>query len=135
MNRRADPVAVATAVLAIEAIRHYGYYWAEGMDRAMVSKALGSAAMLAYVAGAYYLRPSRLLAWIGAWAAVEELQVIIGCAWYMLDPWPVPPGSDILSARSGLNIAALSIVAVSYLAYRAQAVISDSALKMKGTSK
>lgn len=82
----------------------------------MAAKGLGAVAILALMWALYINRPSKPLLVLFAWWSFEELQVAICSALYVQTPWVVPQGAPICSALVGLDIGALGIVAVAFLA-------------------
>lgn len=51
--------------------------------------------------------------------AFEESQVVICSAWYIADPWPVPDGMGVCSAKSGIDLGALGVTFVAFALLRA----------------
>lgn len=108
----------AAVFLAAGALRHY--LWARFPDdlQGMASKGLGALAilfLLAVVLGSS--KAPKALVLVIAWWAWEECQVVLCSIAYMIEPWNVPPGVGICSAKTGLDIGALGILVVGYLAY------------------
>lgn len=83
----------------------------------MASKGLGGVAVLTLVWVNFYLLREALFLPLVAWWSFEELQVIICSAWYLVDPWPVPEGGAICSAKAGIDLGAFGILAVALLAW------------------
>ena len=44
--------------------------------------------------------------------AFEELQVAICSAWYMVEPWHVPDGMAVCSAKAGIDLGAFGVMFV-----------------------
>ena len=102
----------ALFVLAVGVMRHYGYLAAEPEDMGIVSKGLGGLALLALVPFAWKAYPSRAMAFVLAWWSFEALQIALCSAAYWVKPWEVLPGQSICSARFGMDLGALGIMAV-----------------------
>jgi hypothetical protein len=97
------PVALALALLALGALRHYGYEAFPPAIAARVWNIHGALVMLALVVWSAYaamrLLPdrsawARLIGLIALWWVAEEL-LVIGCntAW-LIRPWPLVPGQS-----------------------------------------
>ena len=101
----------AALLLAVGALRHYGWGMFPPEFAGMASKALGAVAIL------YLLWRLYSPAWwpLFAWWAWEEMQVVVCSAWYAVEPWTVAPGQAICSAKLGIDLGAFGIVAVAFL--------------------
>ena len=86
--------------------------------RGAVSKALGAAAALFLLALVLYAYRSRWVLLVGLWWAWEEAQTLICSVAYALEPWPVPLGQGICSARLDFDLGALGLVCMAVMAYR-----------------
>lgn len=109
-------LAVAAALLLITTVRHYGYDMLPLEHRAVGSKGLGGAALLAQAWVVYALIPSRLVLPVVLFVTWQELQVVLCSAAYIQAPWPVPQGQAMCSAAAGFDIGAASIIATAFLA-------------------
>jgi hypothetical protein len=101
---------LAAYVLAIIAARNYGWLMADAAARGAVSKALGAAAILALLLLVYRLAPSKPLGLALAFGAFEELQTIICSTAYAFNPWAVPEGQSICSARLDFDLGAIGVM-------------------------
>ena len=118
MEARKSRFNLALAVLLIGASRFYAWELWPPELRGTASKMLGSMAALCLIGIVYSLKPSRLLAFVCAWYAFEELQTVICSVAYMVEPWTVPIGVSICSARIGFDLGAIGILAVAWLLFR-----------------
>lgn len=82
----------------------------------MASKWLAGVLALALLWLIWHRSKGLLMGLVVLWLSYEELQLAIGGVWYALDPWYVPPGVEILSAKVGADIGSISIVVVAALA-------------------
>lgn len=102
-------------MLALATLRGYGWDVLPTAWKGSASKAMGGLALLAMIWIVHdLLRPSLLVAVAASVWSVGELQVVIGSIWYMLDPWLVPEGASILSAKAGLDLGATGIVLIAW---------------------
>jgi hypothetical protein len=102
-------------MLALAILRGYGWDVLPVHMKGSASKAAGGLALLAMIWLAHSLvRPSLVVAVAASVWSVGELQVIIGSIWYMLDPWEVPEGASILSAKAGLNLGSAGLVLIAW---------------------
>lgn len=108
---------LAVAMLLVMAARHYLYdLWPPEL-RGLASKALGALSLLTLVWLVHSLAPrSSVLTAIALWWSVEEVQVALCSFAYMVKPWPVPVGQSICSARLDLDLGAIGIVVIFWLA-------------------
>ena len=109
---------LAAELLLIAALRHYGWPALPAELQGMASKGLGAAATLVLLSVVWRMHQSKPLALVLLWWAWEELQTLICAAAWIIEPWTVPPGVGICSARIGFDIGALGILAVAAIAYR-----------------
>jgi hypothetical protein len=105
-------LALACGVLALYVGRHYGYYLATGANRAHVWNISGAVISMLFAVTLFILWPSRLLAIILAWIAMEEISVIACAVAYILRPWYIPEGGDVCSSALGLNLSAVGTAAI-----------------------
>lgn len=112
------PVALAAGLLLVCAARHYGWPWAEPEIRGVVSKALGAAAALYLLAVVLCTYRSRLVLLPGLWWAWEEAQTLLCSVAYAADPWPVPVGQGICTARLDFDLGAIGLVVMAVSAYK-----------------
>jgi hypothetical protein len=123
---RWNPSNLAGVMLLIGAARHYGWDLVPANLAGVASKGMGAAAILALMWIAYYLAGGgRLLLAVLAWWSFEELQVVLCAAAWAVEPWHVPEGAAMCSARAGFDIGALTVIIVAGLAlavssYRSQ---------------
>ena len=102
-------------MIALATLRGWGWDVLPASMKGSASKAAGGLALLAMIWLAHSLvRPSLVVAVAASVWSVGELQVAIGSIWYMLDPWPVPEGVSILSAKAGLDLGAAGIVLIAW---------------------
>lgn len=122
---------LAALLLLVGTCRHYGWY-AFPIDLAAVaSKGIGGLAMLVLIWTVYALSEGgRLLLAVAAWWSFEEAQVALCSVAWMVEPWYVPQGQPMCSARAGFDIGAISVVLVAALAV---AVSSYSRHNSKGS--
>lgn len=126
MAARLSPSDLAVMMLLIGATRHYGWPLVPSDLGGVASKGLGAAAILALMWIAYHLAGGgRLLLAVLAWWSFEELQVVLCTAAWAIEPWHVPEGAAMCSARAGFDIGALTVIIVAALAvavnsYRSQ---------------
>lgn len=116
---------LALLLLLVGTARHYGWAMAEVATRGLVSKALGGMAILALLWIVHGLTHSRLLLPVLLWWAWEELQVVTASVWFIFDPWPVPAGESMLSARAGFDLGAAGILVVALLVAHLHKNLSD----------
>lgn len=134
MARRNLPDALAAGLMAVVVLRDYGWTWVPAGQQGMVSKGLGALLVLALLAAVWHLAglanlPRWWLAWpigYGAWSA---LQTVLCAALYLMQPWSVPPGVGICSARLDIDLGALGLLIAALFALRASPVSSYSSNK------
>ncbi len=108
-----DRKNLASALLLIGALRHYGWALVPVELAGVASKGLGAVAILSLLA---LLQPKGIAALVAAWIAFEELQVLICSAMWMREPWHVEPGQAMCSAYVGFDIGAISLCIVAAFA-------------------
>lgn len=108
---------VAVVLLLVMGARHYLYdAWPPEL-RGLASKALGALALLSMVWLVVSLAPrSTPVTLVALWWSIEEVQVALCSFAYMVRPWPVPVGHSICSARLDLDLGAVGIVVIFWLA-------------------
>lgn len=109
---------IAIVMLAVAALRHYGWEIAPPELRGLLSKALGAMAIIALV----WIIDSlvqhwgvRLVALVWTW---EQMQTVICSAWYAVEPWPVATGQAMCSAKVGFDLGALGVMFVAFVLWR-----------------
>ena len=109
---------IALAMLAVAAVRCYGWELAPPELRGLLSKALGAMAIIALV----WIIDSlvqhwgvRLVALIWTW---EQMQTVICSAWYAVEPWPVATGQAMCSAKAGFDLGAIGVMFVAFALWR-----------------
>lgn len=119
--------AIALFLVAMVVVRYYGPWLAPPEYRGFVSKSLGAAQALVYISAICLLLQVWLRRVVGpimlaaAYAAWEEAQGAICPIWYIFDPWFVPQGAAMCSARAGYDfglLGAFVAAAVVWLIYR-----------------
>lgn len=111
-----SPGDLAAFLLAVGGFRHYGWALFPPDLAGVASKGLGGLAILALIFAILASKES-LLCWaVGIWWAFEEAQVVLCSALWMVNPWHVPKGQAMCSARVGFDIGALSVIIVAALA-------------------
>lgn len=122
---------LAALLLLVGTCRHYGWHVFPDDLAAVASKGIGGLAMLALIWSVYALSEGgRLLLAVAAWWSIEEAQVVLCSLAWMAEPWHVPKGQAMCSARAGFDIGALSVILVAALAV---AVSSYSRHNKKGS--
>ncbi len=100
---------LALGLVALTFVRYYAPWLAPADVRHLVSKSLGAMQSLAHVAvlcviAHHWLRrvagPIMIAAAYSAW---EEAQGAICPIWYIFEPWHVPQGAAMCSARAGYD--------------------------------
>lgn len=121
---------LAALLLLVAAVRHFGWGLVPVEMMGAAFKAGGGLAIITLIAVVFLsCKRSWPLSAVLAWWAYEEAQVTLcGLAW-MVEPWPVPPGQAICSARAGVDFGALSLLVVAALAL---AVNSYSTRNLQG---
>lgn len=112
-----QPRCLAAMLLGVGAVRCYGWYAAEFSLRGMAAKGLGALAIIILLGVVWDLAGRRMiLAPVLLWWAFEETTTAVCAALYVSDPWPVPAGVAVCSARAGINIDALGVLILGLLA-------------------
>lgn len=121
--RASKPDALAAWLLAVLALREHAWAWFPAELQGMASK--GSGALLALFLLGVVLKLAPRSGWLlaaiayGTWSALQTLICSIA---YMVQPWDVPPGVGICSARIDLDLGALGIMFAAWFAVRASSV-------------
>jgi hypothetical protein len=109
--------------MAALVLREVAWTWAPVELQGMASKGLGAFLVLVLLAAVWRLssRSGWLMAAIGygAWSALQTLLCSVG---YMVEPWTVPAGQGICSARLDFDLGALGLVIAAWFAVRASPV-------------
>jgi len=117
------PSALAAGVMAALVLREVGWAWFPPELQGMASKGLGGLLVLVLLA-VVWLQSARS-GWLdaaiayGAWSALQTLLCSFA---YMVEPWTVPPGVGICSARLDLDLGALGLLVAALFAMRASGV-------------
>lgn len=124
---KSPPDALAAWLMAAVVLRDFGWAWVPAGLQGMASKGLGALLVLALLAVVWRHAPrSSWLAWpigYGVWSA---LQTVLCSVAYAIEPWEVPPGVGICSARLDLDLGALALLAAALFALKASPVTSCS---------
>lgn len=111
--------------MAALVLREVAWSWFQAELQGMASKGLGALLVLVLLGAVWLLslRSGWLMAAIGygAWSALQTL--LCACA-YMVEPWTVPPGVGICSARIDFDLGALGLLAAAWFALKASPVSS-----------
>ena len=113
LNRR----DLALCLLAVGAFRNYAWLAVPDDLRGMASKGLGSIATLVLLGIVLHAKPSKAVFYVVLWYAFMELQTVICSVWYLFEPWVVPVGQPICSAKVGFDLGAIGILAAACLLY------------------
>lgn len=98
---------LALAIVAVVVVRYYAPWLAPPEVRGYVSKSLGAAqSMLQIVCictmvSIWIKRFAGPIMLAAAYAAWEEGQGMVCPIWYIVEPWPIPQGAAMCSARAG----------------------------------
>jgi len=111
--------------MAALVLREVAWAWFPAPLQGMASKGRGALLVLVLLAAVWRLssRSGWLTAAVayGAWSA---LQTAICSAAYMVEPWAVPPGVGICSARIDFDLGALGVLVAAWFAVKASPVNS-----------
>lgn len=118
---RLDPRALAVELLLIVAAREHLWPWLPAELQGAASKGLGAALVLVLLSVIYRLTDalgmrSRALYAVLCLAAWYSLQTLICSAAYLNEPWPIPPGMGMCSARIDFDLGALGLVLIAAFA-------------------
>lgn len=122
LNRR--ELAFAVALLLVGLSRHFLWPLATVELRGVASKGLGAAAAVFLICAAVFMWRSWFVAAAGAWYAFEELQTVVACVWYMVEPWHIPAGSAMASSKAGFDIGAVTVAVACFIACSLSIAIS-----------
>lgn len=134
---RLDPRALAVELLLIVAAREHLWPWLPAELQGAASKGLGAAMALVFLSVIHRLSDalgmrSRALYAVLCLAAWYSLQTLICSAAYLNEPWPIPPGMGMCSARIDFDLGALGIVAIAAITCAlTSSVRSDSTQRTK----
>ena len=104
----------AAVVLALCVATHYGWSLAPPEHQAQAWNILGAFARLCLLAALLWYRRGIIL-WVGAWWALEELQVIGCSAAFIISPWVVAPGDSQCSALLGFDLGKVGATVIAFL--------------------
>lgn len=120
-------------LLAVGVVREFGYLLAEPEKIGIVSKGLGAFAILALLPLVHLIAPkSRMVVLVLAWWGFHALQTMICSAAYYFEPWVVPVGQSICSAKLGFDLGALGIMFAALLLYKGLHARSSDGYENKG---
>lgn len=111
------PNWLAAEILLAVAGREYLWALAPVEHQGDVSKLLGACLVLVLLSAVYRLLRSRALIWVLAAAAWFQLQTVICVAAFIADPWPIPAGRGMCSARLDFDLGALGLMLLGWLAW------------------
>lgn len=109
--------------MAALVLREVAWSWFPAELQGMASKGLGALLVLVLLAAVWRL--SSRSGWLtaamayGAWSA---LQTVICSFAFMVEPWTVPPGVGICSARIDFDLGALGLLVAAWFAVKASHV-------------
>jgi hypothetical protein len=107
----------ASTVLALLALRHYGYYLFPCDLHAQAWNALGAIAVAVVL---FLPRPRNGLPMLVAlWWVVEEVMVVACSVAFSVAPWPVDPCQDQCSAWVGMDLALFGALIIAIAAWAA----------------
>ena len=101
--------------MLIGILRHYAWEFFPYSQLGMASKGLGGLATLWLLWLVRVRFKSKAMLAFLLWWAWEEFQVSVCSAWYIYSPWPVPQGVPICSAKTGVDLGAVSLVILSLI--------------------
>lgn len=114
---RSSRTDVAAVLLVALFVRHYAYDLWPPEQRGLAAKAMGALALVTLVwLAVLHVQRSLAIYAVALWFSVEEVQVTLCSFLYMRKPWPVQPGQSICSARLDLDLGAVGIVVIFWLA-------------------
>lgn len=121
---------LAAGLLLILVAREHLWAYLPPELQGIASKGLGALLVLVLL-GVVWMQSERCK-WLaaallyGAWCSLQTLLCSLA---YMAEPWDVLPGQGICSARIGIDLGALGLLIVAFLAYRLIPVRFDSTTK------
>lgn len=111
--------------MAALVLREVAWAWFPPHLQGMASKGLGAMLVLVLLAAVWRLssRSGWLMAAMayGVWSALQTMLCSIA---YMVEPWTVPPGVGICSARVEFDLGALGLMAAGWFSVMASSVTS-----------
>ena len=110
-------INLALGLLLLGTARNYAWLAFPDDLRGMASKGLGSIATLMLLGIVLHAKPSKAVFYVVSWYAFMELQTVICSVWYLFEPWVVPVGQPICSAKVGFDLGAIGILVVACLLY------------------
>lgn len=103
--------AIASTLLLLGVLRHYGYGFASTDAARFVWNISGSTVIIFFLWA--YIQPETRL--IAVWWTLEELQVIACSLGRMLNFWTVKPGESQCSALLGFDLGSIGLLLVSLI--------------------
>lgn len=129
-NRR-DYRLLACELLLIVAAREHAWVLLPEAMQGAASKGMGAAMALVFLSVIHRLavalgKPSRAFYAVLCLAVWYSLQTLICSAWWLIEPWPVLPGQSLCSARVDIDLGAIGLMALAWIAYKLTTVRSSS---------
>ena len=115
--------ALALAIVAVVVVRYYAPWLAPPEVRGYVSKSLGAAqsllqiACICTMASIWLKRAAGPIMLAAAYAAWEEGQGMVCPIWYVVEPWHVPQGAAMCSARAGYEFGLVGATVASFVVW------------------
>ena len=109
---------VACVVLGVVLARHYGWGFVPPEMAGVVSKMLGAAASMVFLALIAYAYRSRLVWLACAYGLWEYGQAAVCSVAYLVKPWQVEPGQAMCSTWAGLDVGFVGLMFAAFVAYR-----------------
>jgi len=109
-------LGVPAILLLLGFSRHYGWWLADPALQGMVAKGTGALMILFMLVFVWSYQKSTMFTLVAVWLAFEESQTAVCSAWYVYEPWTVPQGIGICSAKAGIDFGAIGLIIVSVLA-------------------
>jgi hypothetical protein len=110
---------LALGLVALTVVRYYAPWLAPADVRGLVSKSLGAVqslvhmAVLCIIVRHWLRRVAGPIMLAAAYAVWEEAQGAICPIWYIFEPWHVPQGAAMCSARAGYDFGLLGALVAS----------------------
>ena len=118
LKSRCNGKQVAYVMLAVAALRHYGWEIAPPELRGLLSKALAAMAIIALV----WIIDSLVDHWAVRLVSLvwtfEQSQTVLCSAWFAVDPWPVAVGQPMCSAKAGFDFGAVGVMFIAIVLWR-----------------
>lgn len=105
-------------VLGVVLARHYGWGFVPPEIAGVVSKMLGAAASVVFLAMIAYAYRSRLVWLACAYGLWEYGQAVVCSAAYLVKPWQVGPGQAMCSTWAGIDVGFVGLMFAAFVAYR-----------------